>query len=210
MRSTRASADAWSSGTDDRRPALPDFLRSKQGLPGYWVVLWLRAVLPNPAGYVRHSPVSTRRTLLPSASMDPWAPGTFVVFEANFARPTRSPAYASPVSLPSPSQGSASGMSGLTLYRTGFAPAGQLSRFLEAIASSYPPRPAGPGRTMVPTSQKRLCRTRKVGAFQRIPPLAPYNGCDSNMHFSNPTYGCPQAQACRTCVRLTNRLHFDR
>ena len=42
----------------------------------------------------------------------------------------------------------ASGVSGLTLHRAGFAPAGQHTRFLEAIASSDPPRPAGPGRTM--------------------------------------------------------------
>ena len=43
----------------------------------------------------------------------------------------------------------ASGVSGLTLHRAGFAPAGQHTRFLEAIASSDPPRPAGPGRTML-------------------------------------------------------------
>ena len=36
----------------------------------------------------------------------------------------------------------------LTLRRTGFAPAGRLTKFHGLIASSIPLRPAGPGRTM--------------------------------------------------------------
>lgn len=42
----------------------------------------------------------------------------------------------------------ASGAGGLTLRRAGITPAGQLTKFHGFIASSNPPRPAEPGRTM--------------------------------------------------------------
>ena len=45
----------------------------------------------------------------------------------------------------------ATGSGGLTLGRTGFAPAGRQTKFHGVIASSIPLRPAEPGRTLSPT-----------------------------------------------------------
>src|SRR5262249_11222169 len=50
----------------------------------------------------------------------------------------------------------ATGVGGLTLRRTGFAPAGRRTKFHEGIATSNPLRPAGPGRTEFPIPEHRF------------------------------------------------------
>jgi hypothetical protein len=70
----------------------------------------------------------------------------------------------------------ATGAGGLTLRRTGFAPAGQRTRFHEVIASSIPPRPASPGRTMRPIRQRQAHGSRCAACARRTP-LRSSNSC---------------------------------
>jgi hypothetical protein len=68
----------------------------------------------------------------------PWAPGTKALFVATHPRPTRSRAYASPIPLPRPSQGSLPARAGSPL-------AGQDSHLQDDkrdfMESSHPPIP---------------------------------------------------------------------
>ena len=74
-----------------------------------------------------------------------------IAFEAKYPRPTRSRAYASPIPLPRPSQGSLPARAGSTLAGRDSHPLDGESKFHEVIASFNPNRPAGPGRTGVPS-----------------------------------------------------------
>jgi hypothetical protein len=74
------------------------------GLPGYWAILFMRAVPPNRAGCGVGSPMERPPRHRLRRVQKPRHPES-INFAANSTRPTRSPAYASPVPLPSPSQG---------------------------------------------------------------------------------------------------------
>ena len=77
------------------------------GLPGSWVVLFLRAEVVHPAGCGGPSPISIAGApLLPSGETAPSASGMVISFVAAVPRPTRSRIYASPSTLPCPSQDS--------------------------------------------------------------------------------------------------------
>jgi hypothetical protein len=73
-----------------------------------------------------------------------------MVFEATYPRPARSRTYASPVSLPKPSQGSLPARAGSPLAGRVSHPLDDESKFHGVIASSNPNRPAEPGRTVRP------------------------------------------------------------
>ncbi len=98
--------------------------RRNEGLPGYWAVLFMRAVSPNPARCARGSPSScaTRTVAL--------------IVEANSTRPTRSPTYASPMPLPSSAQGWLPTRAGLPFAGRGSHP---LDNFRSFMKPSQPP-----------------------------------------------------------------------
>lgn len=100
-----APADAcrarrWITGS----PSAGTTRRRDEGLPGYWAILFVRAACQAPRR-VRHPLALTMVTLLPSGWKTPWAP-RIRLFRGRTPRLTRSRAYASPASFPSPSQGS--------------------------------------------------------------------------------------------------------
>ena len=122
-------------------PRLPA-LSQGETRAGAWAILFVRAVVVDPAGCNRPSPASVRS---PSSSGDlkPWTPGNLSISWLHNPRPTCSRTYASPSRLPFPAQGSLPARAGSPL-------AGRVSpgsRFHEVIAYSTPPRPALPGRT---------------------------------------------------------------
>ena len=80
--------------------------RTNEGIPGAWAILFVRAVLNDPAGCVPPLAHLAVRSLLPSGDLIPWAPGNIFLSWLHGPRPTRSRAYASPSPLPSPAQGS--------------------------------------------------------------------------------------------------------
>ena len=77
-----------------------------EGLPGYWVVLFVRAVVLHPAGYDPLLAHRTERSSSPSDFRASWASGMKSNFEAEPSRPTRLRAYASPARCRGSSQGS--------------------------------------------------------------------------------------------------------
>jgi len=119
-------------------PQHRDWSRKGEGLPGYWTVLFGRAVVEHPAGYAPSSPYLSETALLPSGHSAPWASGKNIGFGAASPRPTRSYAYASPAFLPRPSQG-------LLPTRAGSPFAGRVSHPLDDqqsfMESSHPPIP---------------------------------------------------------------------
>jgi len=158
-RPTRAPADASASEIDHRLSVQPENSRgearaSRVTGPSSSCVPWCNTppdtTPPRPYFSSRRStekPPSPSRKTERSTSRDD------IVFEATYPRPTRSRTYASPISLPRPSQGSLPG--GLTPRRAGFAPAGQQAKFHGVIVSSNPNRPAEPGRTEFPMLSPR-------------------------------------------------------
>ncbi len=102
----RASINArrvgeWSPGL----PGTGYLLWRVRGLPGYWTVLWARAVDIHPAGRVTASPfIGGDATAF--RAMDPLGDRKFYFFEADVQRPTPLRAYASPPPLPRAAQGS--------------------------------------------------------------------------------------------------------
>ena len=80
--------------------------RRDKGLPGAWAILFVRAVLFDPAGCDAPLAPLTVRSPSPSGPPRPSAPGMHSISGLSCPRPTRSRAYASPKPLPSPAQGS--------------------------------------------------------------------------------------------------------
>lgn len=79
--------------------------RRNEGLPGSWVVLFVRAVVEDTAEPDIPSPIAVM-PVLPSGVSNPWALGMTVLSLLHGPRPTRLRTYASPSALPRPSQGS--------------------------------------------------------------------------------------------------------
>jgi hypothetical protein len=97
----------WITGSPYNR----NFPRRDKGLPGYWAVLFARAVVQHPAGSAPSSPLLLFEKIhggnaIAFANNRTLGIRNAIVFEATYPRPTRSRAYASLISLPRPSQGS--------------------------------------------------------------------------------------------------------
>jgi len=129
---------------NNRLSARPDFPRKDKGLPGYWTVLFVRAVVQHPAGYGPSSPLLLFEKIYGEAAI------AFRKFRPLGIRnedsfrdhvPTaRTLAYLRFAGLVTEAGARlATGSGGLTPRRAGFAPAGQKTKFHGAIA--YPPIP---------------------------------------------------------------------
>jgi hypothetical protein len=107
----------------------PTAYRRGKGLPGYWDILFMRAVVQHPAGCDPSSPLLLFEKIYAEVAFAFAHNRTLdirndIAFEAKNPRPTRSRAYASPASLPKTVARLATGSDGLTPGRAGFAPAG--------------------------------------------------------------------------------------
>ena len=106
-------------------PQSRDVSRRGEGLPGAWAVLFVRAMVEHPAGYVPLLAHLTERPSWPSSNSAPWASGKSIGFGAacpmarTFACLRIAEAISGTVAR------LATGPGGLTLSRTGFAPAGR-------------------------------------------------------------------------------------
>ncbi len=99
------------SETDHRLSARPVVSRRGKDLPGYWAVLFVRAMVKHPAGYDLSLPLPLFEEIHGEAVIAFTENRTLgirkiIVFEAATPRLTRSRAYASPISLPRRSPGS--------------------------------------------------------------------------------------------------------
>ena len=86
-----------------RKPAL--YPRKNEGIPGAWAILFVRAVVLDPAGCDHPSPV-LGEVAVAFRRVNTLGTRKHVSFVATYPRPTRSRAYASPNPLPSPAPGS--------------------------------------------------------------------------------------------------------
>ncbi len=113
------------------------FTRSNEGLPGFWAVLFERAVVVDPAGCVSllaHG-AATAVVFRLHEALDTQDERRFVA-----AIPTaHSLAYLRIAErVAAPDARLATGMGGLAPHRAGFAPAGRQTKFHDFIASSIP------------------------------------------------------------------------
>ena len=112
--------------------------RRGEGLPGYGAVLFVCAMVEHPAGYAPLLAHVAQRALWPSGHSAPWASGKVRGFGAacpmahTFACLRIAGVISGTVAR------LATGSSGFTLRRAGFAPAGRLTKFREGIVSSLP------------------------------------------------------------------------
>ena len=113
-----------------------DGSRRGEGLPGAWAVLFVRAMVEHPTGYVPLLAHLTERSLEPSGNAAPWASGKMIGFGAAWpmAHTLACLRFAGPLSETVARL--ATGLGGLTLSRAGFAPAGRRTKFHEGIATS--------------------------------------------------------------------------
>ncbi len=96
---------------DNRLSVGPDHPWKDKGLPGYEAILFVRAVVQHPAGPDPSSPLLLFEKIHGEIVIAFTQNRTLgirndIAFEATYPRPTRSRAYASPISLPRPSPGS--------------------------------------------------------------------------------------------------------
>ena len=138
--------------------------RKSEGLPGFWAVLFVRAVVEDPAGC---GPPLARSGEAAVAFRRNNALGTrnVVVFVA--AWPTAHMLAHLRIAGCVTATGArlATDPGGLTPGRAGFAPAGRQTKFHEVIACFTPLRPALPGRTEPPTRRETVgLRTDEVFA----------------------------------------------
>ena len=110
--------------------------RRGEGLPGAWAVLFVRAMVEHPAGYVPLLAHLTERPSWPSSNSALWASGKDIGFGAAcpMAHTFAYLRFAGPISETVARL--ATGLGGLTPSRTGFAPAGRHTKFHEGIATS--------------------------------------------------------------------------
>jgi len=83
-----------------RLSASPGFSRKSEGLPGYWIVLFVRAVVLHPAGYMPPLAHGAGRHVFAFRQFRTLGIRDEIDFEALPPRPTRSSASASPIPLP--------------------------------------------------------------------------------------------------------------
>jgi hypothetical protein len=110
--------------------------RRGEGLPGAWAVLFVRAMVEHPAGYVPLLAPLTERPSWPSRNSAPGASGKDIGCGAAcpLAHTLAYRRFAGPMSETVARL--ATGLGGLTPSRTGFAPAGRHTKFHEGLATS--------------------------------------------------------------------------
>ena len=136
---TRALANVSCVG--DGSPALRSTgVSSRRGedLPGSWTVLFVRAMVEHPAGYAPLLAHFAQRALWPSSHSAPWASGKRRGFGAAYPMAHTFACLRIAEAIADPVARLATGSGGLTLGRTGFAPAGRQTKFHEGIVSSPP------------------------------------------------------------------------
>jgi hypothetical protein len=136
---TRALANVSCVG--DGSPALRktgNGSRRGEGLPGYWTVLFIRAMVEHPAGYAPLLAHFAQRALLPSSNSAPWASGKSLGFGAACSMAHTFACLRIAEAISGTGARLATGSGGLTLGRAGFAPAGRQTKFHEGIFSSFP------------------------------------------------------------------------
>ena len=143
--------------------------RKDKGLPSYWAILFLRAVVQHLAGCDSSSPLLLVEKIYGEAAIAFAENRTLgirngIVFEAKKPRPTRSRAYASPTSLPRPSPGSLPTRAGSPLAGRDLHPLDNKRNFMK---SSHPPIPIDQQRpvalfSLSPEADKRERRARML------------------------------------------------
>ena len=128
--------------------------RRSEGLPGSWVVLFVRAVVEHPAGYDLSLPLPLfeeihGKVIVAFRENRTLGIRNVIAFEAAVPRLTRSRAYASPASLPRPAPGSLPARAGSPLAGRVSHPLDDRRSFMKSSQSSIPLRPAEPGRTVI-------------------------------------------------------------
>ena len=120
-------------------PRHRDWSRRGEGLPGYWAVLFVRAMVEHPAGYdpllahSRRGRCGLRGNPALSASGQVIGFGAAYPMARTFACLRIAEAISDPIAR------LATGSGGLTLGRAGCAPARRHTKFHGVIASSKPP-----------------------------------------------------------------------
>src|SRR5262249_50633822 len=112
--------------------------RRGEGLPGSWAVLFVRAMVEHPAGYDPLLAHLTQRSLWPSSNSALSASGKVIGFGAAYPMARTFACRRIADSISEAVARLATGSGGLTLGRTGFAPAGRQTKFHEGIVSSLP------------------------------------------------------------------------
>ena len=139
-RPARAPADAPVLEMDYRLSVPPDLPRKDKDLPGYGAILFVRAVVQHFTGtrlLLARSVIrsSTEKPTSSSRKTERSTSGMIIVFEATYPRPTRSRAYASPIALPRPSQGSLPARAGSPLAGRDLHPLDNKRNFMETSQS---------------------------------------------------------------------------
>ena len=113
-----------------------DMSRRGEGLPGYGAVLFVRAMVEHPAGYGPLLAHNTERPLWPSSNSAPWASGKVIGFGAACPMAHTFACLRIAEAISGTGARLATGLGGLTLSRTGFAPAGRHTKFHGVITAS--------------------------------------------------------------------------
>ena len=110
--------------------------RQGEGLPGAWAVLCGRAMVAHPAGDGPRLARGTERPWWPASHAAPWASGKRRGCGAACPMARMFAYLRIATAIVDPGARLAPGAGGLTLGRTGFAPAGRRPKFHEGIVSS--------------------------------------------------------------------------
>ena len=142
-------------------PQNRDEARRGEGLPGYGAVLFVRAMVEHPAGYVPLLAHLTERLLWPSGNSAPWASGKVRGFGAATPWPTRSHAYASPRPFLTPSQGLLPARAGSPFAGWVSHPLDDTQSFMESLPPPIPFDPQG----LVALNFLSATRNVRIGAY---------------------------------------------